>query len=445
MPSNWGSLLAGILQGGLPGAAEGWETGLKQKLGEDTLAQKTASDLETARHNKAVEEGTYTNLPPELARTLGLPEGRTNVHALGPLSTLAGHQAAASLNAQKDTALVESLKKQAAPEYAPETHADFGEPRETRAARPDLEALAGMVPGLGHEKVGPIYTELLKEQTPKITPHFQTTATGDIVNTPTDRGGSVVRQESTGLKAPLTRSAEYISARDRLIAEGKWGKPGDPAFEIQLNKLVEKILPVVPGAELVRKSDVGTPAPGEKASYKRLALTSEEGIKSMAASVYSVREMSVLAKEVATLGPDADSRLSLAFRSEMQGTPWASAIKFLEPHEQDVATRLRHAQLRYETSMAGLRGAGSPQMYDRFQKIVGQVYGATTPAALNALSRSMADFLQDWQKSEVSGGRQGAPFAAAEAQETAPRGPVAPPKTEKPWVTLPNGMRIQEQ
>src|SRR5205085_1825710 len=89
--------------------------------------------------------------------------------------------------------------------------------------------------------------------------------------------------------------------------------------------------------------------------------------------------------------------------------PVARGVQFLSNDEQEIATQLGHAQLRYETAMAGLRGAGSPQMFPRFQAMIGSVDKATTPASLNRLAYMMEDYIDTLDRGERASGRAGFP------------------------------------
>ena len=90
----------------------------------------------------------------------------------------------------------------------------------------------------------------------------------------------------------------------------------------------------------------------------------------------------------------------------LQGIPVAKAIGALPPEVQRVASNLGHAQIRYETAVAGMRAGSSPQMYDRFRKIVGNLEDPSTPAALRALANDMQQGLLLEQKDAAGMGFQ---------------------------------------
>jgi hypothetical protein len=292
-------------------------------------------------------------------------------------------------------------------------------------------------------------TDLGKE-TPHIIQSVDAQGKPTWANVRTGRQGNITGVETPGIPAVATRSA-----LDQAVTA--YQQNPTPENLQRINTLAGTTT-VAPGGQAFSKSEIaGFPNPSAQPNapsatpvpvISRPALSSDETIKGAAQADFSVHEMSDLAGDLRKLGPDSLTRLNQSWRSFAQGVPFLSSIGFLTPEEQGIATRLRHAQLRYEAAISGLRGAGSPQMYERFQRIIGPFYGATTPAALEALSGSMADYLNDLQKYETAGGRQGFPGVISPRPQRPSIGgaPAAPPATpEEPWVDVGNGMKIRKK
>jgi len=190
------------------------------------------------------------------------------------------------------------------------------------------------------------------------------------------------------------RSALVNVQKQRLIAEGY--QEGTPAFDRELGLRMESIVPLAPGGEAYRKSDIpapGAPLPGAPQTVQRggpvmarPAQPSGTDIKDAGDRNNIIQQLEGTAALVKTMPQmeTAAGRGSLAVRGFIQGrTPFET----LTPQEQAyVVTHENLRQLLIQAQM-GLGPFRSPEMQAQLQNTIGRYWTPGTAERLTALAQ----------------------------------------------------------
>lgn len=277
---------------------------------------------------------------------------------------------------------------------------------------PDMEALGSVLPYLTKEQ-SPSFVEYLKGRTPK--------ATGSTVQGPEgaynvirDKQGNVTSATPMGIGPTEGKSPFQRSDVEAALTEAGW-TPSTPGYRRAYLDVARQIpvagAGVFGGGQMVippvppSHGPSAAPAPSGRVQPRLPIGSSAPEVTARSEQQYSIDELRDLAQQLRAVAPGAQARLSLATRKILQGLPVAEVSQQLTAQEQDLLSRLGHAQMRYEKALAGVRGAASPQMYDRIKKIFGSPTSATTPDGLEGLANALDHFMQTEQGAEASSGR----------------------------------------
>src|SRR5262245_8072734 len=263
-------LLAAIFQGlgqgslgfpkGLQEAEQNRQAQAKEQLGADTLAaaerhrqateqQAQAQLAETQRANKAREDAEFVDLAPEVATSLGLPTGRQHKSLLPLFEKLTEKTIARQNDLQRNKNLQDTLGRLAEGSSRP-VPSEFGADADlsalVRQPDPGWTRLQQLVPGLGHEKMGPLINEYNKELAaqqgkPKFNSHIINGEDAPY-NVTTDQTGRVTgpaqKIEGIELKHSGGSSFEERVAAKRLRAKAN---PNDPQAQADLAQAEESM------------------------------------------------------------------------------------------------------------------------------------------------------------------------------------------------------------
>lgn len=439
------SLIGGGAKGGYQGYSEG--IGDQQKA-----AQLDLQKDQLAERQRQFDEGQFTDITPEMGTKLGMPAGRTR-NTLIPSLLTASEKAASRAEAQKKQDAAASAYEQAAkdfgsPEIAnPEAAGTGGQVVTPAQPDPFMSLMARLQRGGSEKDTTPALVQWLRNQNPNtgmagnsVNFDIGMDDQGNIVKfaTPYNRRTGVVQPSQVVPPPPGTENLGNRSATDQaanrlsknpsvpnaqrldaitppsVIPQGSIGVPRSTAVYGGPGAApggAPGAKPATQGSNLDKVTDPGsyidfTPqiqrGPGGT-MYNPIAL--DPGMRrEYSAGLYSVDALREVARDLRTLAPDEQSRLSLYFRTALQSTTPISIFQFLSPAEARTRTTLQHIQLRYEQAMGGARMAGSIQMYPVMQKFLGGVEGFITPEITEDLANNMAGYLQTVMGVEKSQG-----------------------------------------
>jgi hypothetical protein len=253
--NNGLAALMGIFKGTeeLP---DGLIAGDRQRLAEQQASELTA-------HRKTLEDQAYLDLPPVLSTALGLPAGRNRKELLPVAATVYEKDAARQYDAQKNAALDKGLADL-------ETRQVPGSPGDLEGGAypssvqtdPQMTMLRKLLPALGHDKVTPIITELVKERAAGNTdlgvPHI--TQDGTNVIRTDKKTGAFKDVTPTGLERTEAKGPFQRSDIERALAEHGWSKDM-PGYATEYANVAKQVS--VPGVGIYGGGQIIVNAPGK--------------------------------------------------------------------------------------------------------------------------------------------------------------------------------------